>query len=72
MKNVYLLSIVFTVKTNITVLSLSLAFCFQNPNFYNLNFTGSKSVMKDNIDQDLLHVVLAVSYAQEPDQIVSR
>ncbi|KAJ6959928.1 protein CLP1 [Populus alba x Populus x berolinensis] len=25
-----------------------------------------------NIDRDLLHVVLAVSYAQEPDQIVSR
>ncbi|KAJ6371404.1 hypothetical protein OIU77_001833 [Salix suchowensis] len=24
-----------------------------------------------NIDRDLLHVVLAVSYAQEPDQIVS-
>lgn len=25
-----------------------------------------------NFDRDLLHVVLAVSYAQEPDQIVSR
>jgi polyribonucleotide 5'-hydroxyl-kinase len=29
-------------------------------------------VMAINISQDMLHSVLAVSYAKEPDQIISR
>ncbi|KAF9663650.1 hypothetical protein SADUNF_Sadunf17G0073500 [Salix dunnii] len=58
-------------KINITFRYLSFVFCFPNPRISNLHFTGSKSVMKDNIDRDLLQVFLAVSYAQEPDQIVS-
>ncbi|KAF9663648.1 hypothetical protein SADUNF_Sadunf17G0073300 [Salix dunnii] len=58
-------------KINITFRYLSFVFCFPNPRISNLHFTGSKSVMKENIDRDLLQVFLAVSYAQEPDQIVS-